>query len=197
MVILLGREHGETQMEKQFIREEEAHVGALMQSIAKRNAVDCQMILKQLESLMQPNDLANLVTEVMAILAPVDFAGTIWLLEALDHEQPQDVRDLLSHELAERYTLPSLEIPSSRNFLAVPDVLILASIGAYALGRDSNAQTGIILIHGPTGEHLQVFDDEATALDAMIALESCENLHKRDALTIPGHDKRSASPQMV
>ncbi|MBC7880267.1 MAG: hypothetical protein H7Y37_02955 [Anaerolineae bacterium] len=197
MVILLYEEHGETEMEEQFSREEKAHIAALIQVIAERNTVACQQVLKRLESLMRPDDLANLVTEVMAILAPVDFAGTIWLLEALDQKQPQDLQDLFSSEIADRYTTPTPQSAAPANFLAVPDVLILTSIGAYALGLDPNAQTGIILMHVPTGEHLQVFEDEATALDAMIALESHENLHKRDELIVTGHDKPNASPWIV
>ncbi len=197
MVILLYREHGETEMEEQFSREEKAHIEVLMQVIAERNTVACQQVLKRLESLMRPDDLANLVTEVMAILAPVDFAGTIWLLESLDHKQPQGLQDLFCNEIADRYVAPTQPITPPANVFAVPDVLILTSIGAYALGLDPNAQTGIILIHVPTGEHLQVFEDEATALDAMIALESRENSHKRDELMVTGHDKLSASPWIV
>jgi hypothetical protein len=184
-------------MEEQISREEKAHVATLMQAVAERNAVACQKTLKRLEALLQADDLANLITEVMAILAPLDFAGTLWLLAALDHKQPQDLQALFSQELADRYAVFTPKTTAPTHFLAVPDLLILTSIGAYALGIDPNAQTGIILIHMPTGEHLQVFEDEATALDAIIALDSRENLPKRDEWMITGHDKLSASPWML
>jgi hypothetical protein len=184
-------------MEDHRSREENAHVETLMQAVAGRNTFSCQQLFKRLEVSMQPDDLADLITEVMAILAPIDFDGTLWLLDTLDHKQPQALQDLLIQELADRYAAPAPNTPAPAHFLAVPDLLILASLGAYALGLDPNAQTGIILIHAPTGKHIQVFEDEATALDTMIALDSRENLHKRDERVLTGHDKRSASPWML
>jgi hypothetical protein len=180
-------------MEKQRSRKEEA----LMQAIAERNVMACQQILKRLEFSMQPEDLANLIAEVMEILTPLDFAGTLWLLDALDDKQPQNLQALFVQELVDRYSLSSPQVTPPADALTFPDVLILTSIGAYALGLDPNTQTGIILLHLPTGKPLQVFEDEATALDAMIALDSRENMHKRDELTVTGHDKGSASPRIV
>jgi hypothetical protein len=198
MVILLYRRSmAKPEMEEQRSRKENAHVETLMQAVADRNAVACQRSLKQLEASMQPDDVANLITEVMAILAPLDFGGTLWLLEALDHKQPQDLQALLSQEPADRYAAFTPQTTAPTHFLAAPNLLILTSIGAYALGLDPNAQTGIVLIHAPTGEPIQVFEDEVAALDAMIALDNRENLHKRDERVVTGHDKRSASPWML
>jgi hypothetical protein len=180
-------------MEQQGSREEKA----LMQAIAERNVVTCQQVLKRLELSMQPDALANLITEVMAILAPLDFAGTLWLLDTLDDKQPQNLQALFVQELVDHYSVSNLQVTPPADALAVPDVQILTSIGAYALGIDPSTQTGIVLLHVPTGKHLQVFEDEVTALDAMIALDSRENMHKRDELMVTGHDRGNASPRIV
>jgi hypothetical protein len=141
---------------------EESYMAALREAIRARDRAACLQTLSHLEVRMGTESLACLLTDLMAELAPHDFDGALWLLSSSEQEEVGALEELFSDELAH------LAQPRAETLLGEQTVLI--SLGIYALTVLPDA--GIAVVHRESGRRLGIYPDEASALDAMLALDT-------------------------